>query len=67
MNLLDSKSLCLQNLFLKTRCKTEPNEHPIKPLKEKFKISDLILIRAIAKDKTFSVKLDPINKLKSIS
>ena len=25
MELLDSKSICLQNLFLKTRCKTEPN------------------------------------------
>lgn len=67
MNLLDSKSICLQNLFLKTRCRTEPNEHPIKPSKDKFKISDLIQIRAIAKEKTSSGKLDPIKKVKSIS
>ncbi len=67
MNLLESKSICLQNLFLKTRCKTEHNEQVVKPSKDKFRISDLILIRGITSDKTLSGKLDPINKLKSIS
>lgn len=63
MDLLDSKSICLKNLFLKTRCKTEPNEHAPRPSKEKFKISDLILIRAITSDKTLSDKLRPIKKV----